>query len=184
MVSGVKATFIALLAFSLCLGMGCGESKEEKEAKAAKAKAKAAAEAKVAAHDKAWREVSDAVEAAAEAKHSQATLKRWAILKQTVSNNQWPHATVIQRNLGKANNVQQKVTMNTRLVVTAGAVIQTARNTEQVPGCIRWDYFDDAQGQRAIHLYFNPQKGQMIGIHWFESGPRKIGIPGASGGDD
>jgi len=172
------STYYAVL-LALVRGVGCGESKKEKAAKA-----KAAAEAKVAAHDKAWREVSDAIEAAAEAKHSQETLKRWAILKQTVSNNQWPHATIIHRNLGKANNVQQKVAMNTRLVVTAGAVIQAARNTKQVPGCVRWDYFDDAQGQRAIHLYFNPQKGQMIGIHWFESGSRKIGIPGASGGDD
>jgi hypothetical protein len=72
--------------------------------------------------------------------------------------------------------------MNTRLVLTAGAAMPTLRNTPQVPGCIRWDYFDAPQGQRAIHLYFNPKNGQMIGVHWFESGPRKIGIPGAGSG--
>ena len=116
------------------------------------------------------------------ARHSQATLKRWALLKQTVGNNQWPAHTIVQKNLGKADNTQQNVTMNTRLVLTAGAAMPTLRNTPQVPGCIRWDYFDAPQGQRAIHLYFNPKNGQMIGVHWFESGPRKIGIPGAGSG--
>jgi len=116
------------------------------------------------------------------ARHSQVTLKRWALLKQTVGNNQWPGHTIVQKNLGKADNTQQNVTMNTRLVLTAGAAMPTLRNTPQVPGCIRWDYFDAPKGQRAIHLYFNPKNGQMIGVHWFESGPRKIGIPGAGSG--
>jgi len=116
------------------------------------------------------------------ARHSQATLKRWTILKQTVGRNQWPAHTVVEKNLGKADNVQKNVTMNTRMVATAGAAMPTLSNTPQVPGCIRWDYFDAPRGQRAIQLYFNPKNGQMIGVHWFESGPQKIGIPGGGGG--
>ncbi len=78
--------------------------------------------------------------------------------------------------------MQQNVTMNTRMVATAGAAMPALSNTPQVPGCIRWDYFDAPRGQRAIQLYFNPKNGQLIGVHWFESGPQKIGIPGAGGG--
>ena len=43
-----------------------------------------------------------------EAHYSQATVQRWTMLSQTVGNNQWPHATIIQKNLGKANEEKKK----------------------------------------------------------------------------
>ena len=117
------------------------------------------------------------------ARHSQVTLKRWNLLKQTVGRNQWPPYTVVGKanNMGQANNVEKNVVMDVRTVKRSGAVIQMAANITQVPGCMRWDYFDTPQGQRAIHLYFNDNNGQLIGVHWFEAGPRKIGIPGGGG---
>ena len=116
------------------------------------------------------------------AEHSPNTVKRWTLLSQTVGQNQWPSAKIVQQKFGKADKMTENVTMNTRTVLSAGAVIQNARNTPQVPRCIRWDYFDAPQGQRAIHLYFFPRTGQLIGIHWFEAGARKIGPPQPNGG--
>ncbi|MDP7011590.1 MAG: DUF4339 domain-containing protein [Verrucomicrobiota bacterium] len=117
-----------------------------------------------------------------EVHYSRATVQRWTMLSQTVGKNQWPHATIIQKNLGKANEEKENAIMNPRSVLSSGAVIQTFRNTPQVPGCIRWAYYDDHRGQRAIHLYFNPNTGQMIGVHWFESGSHKTGPPHVGGG--
>ena len=116
--------------------------------------------------------------------HSQDTVKRWTLLSQNVGRNQWPHYTAVQKSLGNASKQQKNITMNTRAILSSGAVIGMARNISQVPGCHRWDYFNDPQGQRAIHLYFNPKNGQLIGVHWFESGPRKIGPPRVGGGND
>ena len=85
------------------------------------------------------------------AEHSQVTVRRWALLSQTVSQNVWPHATVIQKSLGRANKQQQNTVMNPRVILNtrgSGAVMQALRNAPQVPGCHRWDYFDDPQGQR------------------------------------
>ena len=121
--------------------------------------------------------------------HSPDTVARWATLKTTIQQpwDQWPYYMTIQNRFGKADKQYQNINMSTML--TGGSTGATTMFgfeidpttglpvSKQVPGCQRWDYFDDPQGKRAIHLYFNPKTGQLIGVKWFESGPRKIGPP-------
>jgi hypothetical protein len=100
--------------------------------------------------------------------HSQDNMTRWTRLTQTVSQNQWPHYTAVQKSLGQFNKQTQNVTLDTRAILRTGKVMQ--RNIPQVPGCTRWSYFDDPQGQSGLQLYFNPQNGQLIGFDWYNAG--------------
>ena len=113
--------------------------------------------------------------------HSQDNMKRWNMLTQTISQNQWPHYTAVQKSLGQFNKQAQNVTLNTRAILRTGKVMQ--RNTPQVPGCTRWSYFDDPQGQSGLQLYFNPKNGQLIGFDWYNAGHDHDSPPDEGGGD-
>jgi len=116
--------------------------------------------------------------------HSQPTVQRWAGLTQMSNLPQWPNYKVVVKALGQPSyQTQNAVVLDLQKLMqtktgTFNVKLLTSQEKQQyrLTG-IRVDYYDDPQGHRAIRLYFRQQTQQLIGIEWYESGPRKIGPP-------